>query len=207
MKLFTGPTPNGARVAVFLAEKGIEIETETLDVLAGEARAPAHRARNSLGQVPVLELDDGRFLAESVAICRYLEARHPEPPLFGRAAEEAAFVEMWIRRLELLPMVAIGDVGLHSFAFFADRVEQNAAYAEARRRDFLGQLAWLDGELADGRAFVAGEDFSMADIIGVSMLMVAGFAGIAVPETLAHVRRWEAALRARPSFPAPPGAA
>ena len=207
MKLHNGFSPNGARVAIFLAEKGLDLAIEPVDVVGGGTHTEAFRQINTLEQVPVLELDDGRYLAESVAICRYLEERHPEPALFGASPEERAFVDMWIRRIELNLFNVAGDIGQHEFEFFKDRIEQNAAFAAARRRDLDQKFRWLDGELSDGRPFVAGADFSMADIIGMTMLMLIGFAGIAIPEDLAHARRWAGAVRSRPSFPQMPKAA
>lgn len=207
MKLFNGISPNGARVAIFLTEKGIEIPIQTIDLMAGETRTEAFRKINSLGQVPVLRLDDGRYLAESIAICRYLEHLHPEPALFGGTPEEKAFVEMWIRRMELRLFNTIGDVGLHEFEFFKEQIEQNADYAAAQRREFLKRLKWLDEELADSRQFVTGKTFSMADIIGMTMLLIMGYAGIDLPSDLGNVKRWETTVRSRPSFPAVPKAA
>lgn len=205
MKLYNGMSPNGARVAVFLAEKEIEIPTQPVDLMAGEQRTDWFLEINSLGQVPVLELDDGSHLTESIAICRYLETLHPEPALFGKTPREQAFVEMWIRRIELWLFNVAGDIGQHEFPFFKDRIEQNADYAASRRRDFAQRLRWLDQELSDDRPFVGGERFSMADIVGMTMLMLAGFAAIALPDELTHVKRWEAAMKARPSFPSMPG--
>ncbi len=204
MKLFNGMSPNGARVSVFLAEKGVSIPTEPIDLLAGETRTDAFRKINSLGEVPVLQLDDGRYLTESIAICRYLERLHPEPALFGNSAEQQAFIEMWIRRMELHLFNTIGDVGLHEFEFFRDKVEQNADYAAAQRRSFGKQLKWLDSEISDGRPFLSGSSFSMADVVGMATLMIADLTGIGIPGELNHVRKWEAGVRSRPSFPAMP---
>ena len=204
MKLYNAASPNGARVAVFLAEKGVEIPTQQINLMAGEAATDEFLKINSLGQVPVLELDDGRHLTESIAICRYLEHLHPDPALFGKTPVDQAFVEMWSRRMELRLFNAVGDIGLHEFEFFKDHVEQNAAYAASRRRDFDQRLRWLDMELSDERPFLAGEAFSVADITGMAMLMITGFAGINVPDELARVKRWEISMRARPSFPKMP---
>lgn len=205
MKLYNGMSPNGARVTAFLAEKGIEVPAQPVELMAGEQRTDWFLEMNSLGQVPVLELDDGSHLTESIAICRYLEALHPEPALFGKTPQEQAFVEMWIRRMELWLFNVAGDIGQHEFAFFKDRIEQNADYAASRRRDLAERLRWLDEELSDGRSFVAGERFSMADIVGMTMLLLTGYAGILLPDELSHVKRWEAAMKARPSFPTMPG--
>lgn len=207
MKLYNGLSPNGARVMIFLAEKGVDVPTQSVDVMAGETRSADFRKINSLGQVPVLQLDDGRYLSESVAICRYLEHRYPEPSLFGRNAEEQAFAEMWCRRIELGLFNTVGDVGLHEFALFKDVIEQNADYAAAQRRLMIKRLGWLDTEMADGRTFIAGDQFSMADIVGMTMLMVMTFAGIAIPADLTHVSRWATSVSTRPSFPRLPQAA
>lgn len=201
MKLYNGLSPNGARVAIFLAEKEVELPTQMIDVIRAETRTEDFLKVNSLGQVPVLELDDGRYLTESIAICRYLEHLHPEPALFGRTPEERAFIEMWARRIELGTFGAIGAVALHEFEFFKDRVDQNADYAASRRRDFQNQLQWLDKELSDERSFLAGDMFSIADIIGMSMLIITDFARFDIPGELQQVKRWEASVRARPSFP------
>ncbi len=114
MKLYTYPgAPNPRRVEMYLAEKGIEVDTVKVDIVARENRQPEHLARNPLGGVPVLELDDGTTIAESVAICRYFEALHPDPPLFGKTPLEQARIEMWSRRIELNGMRPIGMVWIH----------------------------------------------------------------------------------------------
>lgn len=205
MKLYNGMSPNGARVFVFLQEKGIDIPVEMIDILGGGTRTDAFRKINSLAQVPVLELDDGSHLAESVAICRYLEGLYPEPALFGQSDKEKAFVDMWCRRIELWLFNVAGDVGLHEIPFFAKAVNQNADYAADRRAVYLNRLKWLNEELSDGRTYLVNDRFSMADIIGMGMLLVAGYVNMHVPEGLRNVRRWEAALKARPSFPKMPG--
>lgn len=205
MKLYSGMSPNGLRVGVFMQEKGIDLPVEMFNVTGGETRSDAYLKMNSLGEVPVLELDDGSFLTESVAICRYLEALHPQSPLLGTGPEEQARIEMWNRRMELKIFNCVGDVGLHEFEFFADRVEQVPEYAAAKRREIVKRLEWLDGELSDGRSFIAGDTFSIADITGMAALMVCAFAGIEIPEGLANVKRWEASLKARPSWPQMPG--
>lgn len=204
MRLFIGMSPNGARVTTFLAEKGVEVPVEMVNVTAGETRTETFLNKNSLGEIPVLELDDGRYLTESLAICRYFESLHPEPALFGKTAEEQAFVEMWTRRIELNLFETIGDVGRHEFAFFADKFHQIPEYAASQRTLFQSKLNWLDNELSDGRSFFAGDRFTVADITGIAALMVAGFAGVEIPNELKNVKRWEAAVRARPSFPKMP---
>ena len=202
MKLYSAKAPNPRRVRIFLAEKGLELPCEELEIGPGGTRAPAFLEKNSLGEAPVLELADGTVITESVAICRYLEALHPEPPLFGADPVAQAKVEMWNRRLELGVMNPIGQIGLHSFDFFKDKVEQIPAYAEAQRRLALKKLAWLDGEISDDRPFVAGESFSVADITGMAALIIAGLVRLELPAELTHLRRWADRLRSRPSWEA-----
>lgn len=207
MKLYNGLSPNGARLDIFLVEKGIEIPTVSLEVIAGEAQKPDFLKVNGLGQVPVLELDSGEYLSESIAICRYLESLYPEPNLFGENAVEQAFIEMWARRMELWLFWVAGDIGLHTIDYFKYRVEQNADYAAYCRRTLVERFAWLDKELSDGRAFVAGDKFSIADVIGMSLLFIMGFMQIEIPEQHVHARRWQQAMLSRPSFPKMPSEA
>lgn len=205
MKLYNGLSPNGARVEIYMAEKGIKIPTQSLDLMAGDGQAEEFLKVNALGQVPVLELDDGRYLSESIAICRYLEHLHPEPSLFGSTPEEQAFIEMWTRRVELWLFNVAGDVGLHEIEFFKYRVDQNADYAAYCRRNLVERLAWLDQEMADGRPFVTGDKFTIADIIGMTLFFIMGFTQIEVPANLTNVLRWQQALVSRPTFPQMPG--
>lgn len=200
MKLYTSQAPNPYRVKVFLQEKGIELPSQMVKILEGESRSPDFLRKNSLGEVPVLELDDGSYLTESIAICRFIESQHPEPSLFGSSALDAAKIEMWNRRMELQVMTPIGEVGRHKFEFFADKFEQIAAYADTQMRLQLKRWAWLNDELADGRTYVCRDQFSVADITGMAALKICGFVGQEVPEELVHVKRWEAAVKTRPSW-------
>lgn len=202
MKLINSRTPNSLRVSAFLAEKGIELPVETVDVLGGGTRTPEFLAINSLGEVPVLQLDDGTYLSESVAICRYLEECFPEPSLFGKTAQERAVTEMWNRRMERHLFDTIAAMARHSFPFFADKLEQIPAYAQSAAKEFDRNWAWLDLELADGRSFIAGDRFSVADITGMAMLMVCDVANRPTPEDAIHAKRWENSIRSRASFAA-----
>ncbi len=201
MKLHNGLSPNGLRVTVFLAEKGLEIPVVPVDILGGEPRREPFLSLNPLGEVPVLELDDGSVLTESVAICRYIEGLFPDPPLFGMGAKGQAVVEMWNRRLEQRVHGPLSDVARHEFAFFKERGPQFADFARARRSDYRAALGWLDREMSDGRSFVAGDAFSVADITGMAMLLLAHFVPVVLPEELKAVKRWESAMKARPSWP------
>lgn len=202
MKLHTSQAPNPFRVDVFLAEKGItDVPRVEVGIQNGETRGAAFRQLNSLGELPVLELDDGTLIAESVAICRYFEDAHPEVPLMGASPAEAATVEMWNRRMELMVMEPIAQVARHTFELFADKYEQVPAYAQTQERLAQQRWRWLEEEWADGRPFAAGEQFSIADITGMAALLIAGFAGLEVPGECARVKRWEAAMRGRASWP------
>lgn len=200
MKLYNGLSPNGFRVAAFMQEKGINLAVEPIDVMKGEARTQAHLARNSLGEIPLLELDDGSFLSESIAICRYLEALYPETPLMGKNPVELAKIEMWNRRMEQQIMGPCSQYGMHVIPFFADKVEQMPEYAETQKRAFTKKMRWLDGELKDGRDYIAGE-FSVADITGMAALMICGFLDdLEVPKDLKYVQRWVSMVTSRRSF-------
>ena len=203
MKLYTYErAPNPWRVRAFLAEKGIDLPRVEVDILNGAGRAPEFLGKNSLGEVPVLELDDGRVITESVAICRYLEAINPRPSLFGQDPVDQAKVEMWSRRMELHVVGTAANIALHSFDFFAAKVEQLPEYAASQRRALANKWAWLDTELADGRPFLAGDRFTVADITGMMALRVGDIVEEPVAADMAHVKRWEETVRARPSWDA-----
>lgn len=205
MKLYNGMSPNGMRVQVFLAEKNIEVPTSNIDVMAGDTKKAEYLALNSLGEVPVLELDDGSIITESLAICRYFEVLNPEPSLMGVGAEEQARIEMWARRMEQQIFGPVSQVGLHEMPYFEYKLEQVPAYSASLRREFPKRLAWLEKEISDGRPFIAGDKFSIADITGMAALMVCGFVAIEIPAELKAVNRWIDVVRARPSWPQTPG--
>lgn len=200
MKLFDGgKAPNPRRVRVFLAEKGIEVPLVPVDMNALGHKGEEVSARNPLQRLPVLELDDGTVLTESVAICRYFEEVHPQPPLFGTGAVGKARVEMWQRRLELNLMLCVANAFRHIHPAMKDwEVPQIAAWGEANKQKALDFLAVLDRELAS-RPFAAGDDYSIADITGMISIDFMKPARITVPEEFANVRRWYASLAARPS--------
>ncbi|KAA2236175.1 glutathione S-transferase family protein [Salinarimonas soli] len=200
MKLHdSGRAPNPRRVRIFLAEKGVTIPLVPVDIGRGDHKSPAFTALNPFQRSPVLELDDGTAIAESVAICRYVEELHPAPALFGTDARERAIVEMWQRRLEFGLLAAIAAVFRHLHPAMAEwEVPQVAAWGEANRPKVEETLRILDAHLAD-KPFVAGERFSIADITGLVALDFLKPARLAIPADLAHVRRWHETLRARPS--------
>ncbi len=200
MKLYdAGRAPNPRRVRIFLAEKGVEVPLVPVDLGRLEHKAPAFVAVNPLKQTPALELDDGTILTESIAICRYFEELHPEPPLFGAGPLGRATVEMWQRRIEFGLLGTVAAVFRHLHPAMAEmEVPQVAVWGEANKPKILGFLRILDRHLA-GRAFVCGESFSVADITGLVALDFMKPARLAVPDEFANVKRWHADLSARPS--------
>lgn len=193
------PAPNPRRVRIFAAEKGIELPTQAVSIVEREHKAPEYLAINPRGQTPALKLDDGSVLTESVAICRYLEALHPEPPLFGTAAEEIGRIEMWVRRVELIVMPPIGAVWVHTHPFTARLpIQRFGDYGEAQRPRALDAFAMCDTALAE-TPFLAGERFTMADIVLLTSVDFAGFIGIPLPEELVRLDDWHKRVSARPS--------
>jgi glutathione S-transferase len=200
MKLYdAGRAPNPRRVRVFLAEKGVRVPVISIDLARLEHKAPAYVAVNPLQRTPALELDDGTVISESIAICRYFEELHPEPPLFGTGALERARVEMWQRRLEFGLLGTVAAVFRHLHPAMAEmEVPQVAAWGETNKPRVIEFLRFLDGELA-ARRFIAGDRFSVADITGLVGLDFMNPAKLSLPDDLANVRRWHAELAARPS--------
>ena len=200
MKLYDGGrAPNPRRVRIFLAEKGVTVPLVPVDLNRLEHREDAYRAINPVAQVPALVLDDGTVLTETVAICRYMEELHPEPPLFGTDPLSRATVEMWQRRIEFGLLSAVASVFRHAHPAMARmEVPQIPAWAEANRERVPAFLAILDGQLS-GRPFVCGDAFTIADISGMIAIDFMKPAKLAVPDELANVRRWHAQVSARPS--------
>jgi glutathione S-transferase len=200
MKLYNenNPAPNPRRVRIFLAEKGIAIPLLHVPMREGAHKSPDFKLKNSLGQVPVLELDDGSTLSESIAICRYLEELHPAPALFGDDAWQRAVVEMWMRRIEFVLMSRIGAVWVNTHKYTAHLGTQYKDFGEASRVRTIKAMHWLNDELP-GRQFIAGDKYSMADIVALTSLDFATFIGIETPEELSSLRAWHSRVSARPS--------
>jgi glutathione S-transferase len=200
MKLYDGGrAPNPRRVRIFLAEKGIKIPLEQVDLGAMAQKSAEFTAVNPIQRVPVLVLDDGTVIAESIAICRYFEELNPNPPLFGRGAVDIAQVEMWNRRLELHLLFPISHVFRNSHpAMRPVEVPQVPAWADANKPRIAEFLAVFDRSLAD-QPFAAGERFTVADITGLVAIDFMKPAKLQVPDTLKNVRRWHADVSARPS--------
>jgi glutathione S-transferase len=199
MKLWTSAlAPNPRRVAIFLAEKGIEIPTVEVDLAAQENLTPEFIAKNPLGRVPVLEFDDGSFLAESMAICRYFEETNPEPLLLGIDARDKAVVEMWNRRMEIELLFNITACFRHTHAYWDGRVEQVNAFGELCRKTVEERMKWLDGEIAD-RDYITGDRFTAADITAICAFGIGRVVKIRVPEDLSNLSDWHQRVSERPS--------
>ncbi len=199
MKLLDSKTaPNPRRVRIFLAEKGIDVPIEQVDINTADNRKEPFLSKNPMGTVPILELDDGRYLAETVAICKYFEGIEPEPPLMGVDPTDAAFVEMWNRRMEFEVFINIAQTFRNSHPFFKGRIPQVPEYGAACEKSARGRLAWLDGELAD-REFIAGDRYTIADITALCGIDFGRVSKIGIEPEQKNLQRWHEAVSARPS--------
>lgn len=195
----TRQAPNPRRVRVFLAEKGIEVPYEEVDLMKGDLKTPDFTKLNSFQRVPVLVLDDGTAIAETMAICRYFEATKPTPSLFGAGPLQSATIEMWNRRMELNLMWPVSQAFRHLHPAMAHlEVPQVSAWGEANKPRALEVLSILDGELS-GKRFIAGDDYSVADITALVAVDFMKPARIPRPEGLKNLDRWHAEVSSRPS--------
>ena len=193
------PAPNPRRVRIFLAEKGIRVPTAQISIREGEHRGEAYRSVNPLGQTPALALDDQAVLTESLAICRYFEALYPDPPLFGHGAQNVAQVDMWTRRVELRLAAPLGNVWVHTHPYTARIVEhQYKDFGESQRLRTLAAMREFDHAL-ERREWLDGERFTVADIVLLTTIDFATFAGVAMPDDLAALKAWHDRAAARPS--------
>ncbi|MFI4965398.1 MAG: glutathione S-transferase family protein [Caulobacterales bacterium] len=200
MKLYDTPlAPNPRRVRWFMAEKGIEdIEIVPLNLIQGDHKTPGYLERAGLPNVPALEMDDGTTITESVAICRYLESRYPEPNLFGRTPEETAVIEMWMRRAEMMVATPLMLGVRHTHPALAALETQNPHIAEYNKAAGLRALKVLDRRLGEAEWLAAGR-LTIADIVGFIGLDFGRLIKLRAPEDLVHVNRWAEAMRARPA--------
>lgn len=207
MKLYDAAwAPNPRRVRIFLAEKGIEIERELVDLKANAQLEPAYLGKVPRGVVPALELDDGAVLTESVAICRYLEALHSEPPLFGADPRTIGEVEEWVRRIEAEGYAAAVYAFRNVHPAFAGRaipghgpaIPQVPELAQRGAMMWGGFVASLEARLAE-REWIAGEGYSFADIVALTTIDFARAAKLVLPEDARQLRAWHARASARPS--------
>lgn len=195
----TRRAPNPRRVGIFLAEKGVEIERVEIDIMGGEHYEAAHQARAGNHHVPVLELEDGTCLSETVAICRYLEALYPDPNLMGETALEAAQVEMWHRRVEFSLLFHIAQVARHSIpAMQALERVQVPEWGEACKPRAAKALAELNARLGEA-PYVAGQRFTIADIAALVAIDFMRVLRQTPPEEMTALHDWLARVRERPS--------
>lgn len=203
MRLYDGGrAPNPRRVRIFFAEKGLALpELVPIDIGKKEHLTPEFTRINPMRRLPVLELDDGTALAETVAICRYLESLHPQPPLFGADAKEQGQIEMWNRRVELGLFSSIMAVFRHSHPSMVELEQQVPEWAEANRELIDDHLMIIDLQLA-GNPYLCGERFTIADITAGIAIDFMKPSRIALAEDFSHIRRWHGELSARPSWKA-----
>jgi glutathione S-transferase len=200
MKLYQSIGPNPRVVLMFLEEKGATIDRTFVDIMAGDNRAPEFLTLNPFGQLPLLEMDDGTYLSESTAICGYIEEKFPEPPLIGSTAEERAVTNMLVRRLDydvVAPMTTAfrGSEGLPMFQNRLRCLPEAADGLKACARD---GLAAFDALLA-GKSWLAGDRFTLADILLYCLTEFGKQVGQPTPENLANLSSWSARVAARPS--------
>ena len=175
------PAPNPRRARIFLHEKDIDIPIEQIDIMKGDHKKDNYKKMSPLSQVPTLELDDGTYITESIAICRYFEALQPEPNLMGKDPKEIAIIEMWQRRLELLLMQGIANTYRHGHPSMASLEEQIKEWAEASRPRVIKTLNWLEGEMED-KEFICLDRFTIADITALVCFDFAKWPRIDIPE-------------------------
>jgi glutathione S-transferase len=206
MKLYdcaTAPSPR--RVRIFAAEKGIELDRVEIDLKTGAQFAPEFRALNPDCVVPVLELDDGTAISEVLAICQYLEELHPDPALFGQTAEQRAVSTMWNNKIEQHGLMHMRDAfrnsakGLRGHAITGPHgVDQIPELAERGRQCVIAFFDRLEQQL-ESRAFITGDEYSIADITGLVLIDFARWIKLEVPEEAVNLRRWYGDVSTRPS--------
>ena len=201
MKLYESPSPNARRVQVFMAEKGFDCERVPVDIRAGENISAEYLAKNPGGRVPMLELDDGTCIAETMAICRYLECLYPEPNLFGATPVEIATVEMWQRRVEMLFMAEVAGAFRNITGFFKDRETCVEEWGRVCAEKAPKALPMFDAQLADNE-YLAGDRFSVADISLAVALDFARMVKVVDLPDLPNINRWYERVNARPSLSA-----
>ena len=200
MKLYDSIGPNPRVVRMFLAEKGVTIPRETVDLMRGENRREPYLKRNPAGQLPCLELDDGTYLAEILPICEYLEEKYPQPILIGATPEERARTRMWLRRIDLniVEPMANGFRYAEGLALFKDRIRVIPQAADDLKAIAREKLAWLDG-LMNGNEWIAGDRFTLADVFLYAFLDFGRTVGQPLDPKLGWLPRWFERVAARPS--------
>ena len=199
MKFYNSIGPNPRVVKLFMAEKALDIPRVEVNLMAGENRQDAYKAKNPSGQMPALELDDGVVLAEILPICEYLEEVHPSPPLVGTNPEERAITRMWTRRIDLniCEPMANGFRFSQGLQLFQNRVHCIPQAADDLKAIAKERLAWLDGLIA-GRQYITGDKFSLADILLFAFLEFGAQVGQPLDPADKNLVAWQARVAARP---------
>ena len=201
MKLYNSIGPNPKLVRMFAAEKGISFpEVVEVDLMGGENRREPYLSRNPVGQLPALELDDGRVVSETIAICEYLEERQPEPARIGATPEDRAVTRMWVRRVEwkIVQPLTDGFRFAEGLPIFKDRIRVIPEAAEGLKAVAQDGLAWLDEQIA-GRDWIVPDRFSLADVALYAFLEFGAGVGQPLPDSLANLAAWFERVKARPS--------
>jgi glutathione S-transferase len=200
MKFYNSMGPNPHVVRMFMAEKGLKIDTQDVDLMAGDNRKEPHLARNPHGQMPTLELDDGSYVSEILAICEYLEDTNPTPPLIGSNAKEKAEARMWTRRIDLniCEPMANGFRFSQGLRLFQNRIVTVPEAADGLKKIAQDRLAWLDGQLA-GKEFICGKRFTVADILLFCFLDFGNAVGQPINPENKNLAAWFAPVKERPS--------
>lgn len=198
MKLYDAGAPNPRRVRMYLAEKEIEVEVCPIDFGKAEQRSKAFLKKNPLGLLPVLELEDGRCIAESYAIIDYFERQYPENPLIGTDDVQRAQVIMWDRRMESELLKNVGESYQHTAAFFKERLHQIPEYGKDAAGRARKAIEWLNEELGN-RNYIAGDEFSIADITALVAIDLGTPDVFSIDDTLPNLASWYARVTERPS--------
>jgi glutathione S-transferase len=204
MKLYDSIGPNPRIVRMFLAEKGIEIPKQAVDLRKGENREAEHLKRNPHGQMPTLELDDGSYLSEITAICEYLEEKNPKPAMIGSTAEERAECRMWTRRVDLNiaePLTNGYRFG-EALKFFEKRIPVAAEASPGLKMIAANRLKWLNEQMADGRDYLCGKRFTLADILLYCFVDFGNQIGQPLDAANKNIAAWFKRVGERPSVQA-----
>lgn len=199
MKIYeTHTAPSPRRVRIFLAEKNIDMEYVQVDIAQGENLSEAMRAKNPMGKIPILELDDGTCISETISICRYFEELQGEPALFGRSGLEKAQIDMWQRFVELHLFSNVGMCFQHTTGYFKDRMKPINEYGIEAGKNARAFLNVLEERLTNS-PYIGGQAFSVADITALCAIDFARVVKIRLNEQQTNLNRWYARVNARPS--------
>ncbi len=190
--------PNPRRVRIFLNEKGIDIPTKQVDLMNGEHKKDEYKKMSPLSQVPTLELDDGTYITESIAICRYFEALYPEPNLLGKDPKEIAIIEMWQRRIELLLMIGIANTYRHGHPAMAALEDQVKEWSEASRPRVIKMLHWFEKQM-ENKEYICLDRYTIADISALVCFDFAKWPKIDIPDNCNNLKNYYERLNSRAS--------